>query len=305
MQLLQAHLLLEGVADALPNGSFADLVAPDIASWQFRGQVLPEASLVTLTLRAEPIVKSHDRWSVRAHGSLWVDGRRIYAVSRSHRPLCYIRALMGTPAIGDPDRSGTPNRSGRDHRPTHAAPVLPGPSRFLSRVLMEAAPNVIGVDDLVLRRWLVLDRPRVLVMTVEGDALRISAEDGPLANGCLCVATAFPLPPAPVAPLPASTPALEDPYVSGAMFHGPSYQRVVEGRRDRTGADVWLRVDATDARERISHILLDAGLHGIPHDALEQWFPASRAGQLAYPVRASIASASLPIRRATGGVAGV
>jgi 3-hydroxymyristoyl/3-hydroxydecanoyl-(acyl carrier protein) dehydratase/1-acyl-sn-glycerol-3-phosphate acyltransferase len=78
VQLLQAHLLLEGAADAIANGGFVDFVGPDTITWQFRGQVRPEASLITLTLEAAPIEKQADRWTVRADGSLWVDGCRIY-----------------------------------------------------------------------------------------------------------------------------------------------------------------------------------------------------------------------------------
>ena len=69
------------------------------------------------------------------------------------------------------------------------------------------------------------------------------------------------------------------------MFHGPAYQRVTEGRRDHTGCDIWVRIDADDARERVPHIVLDAGLHGVPHDSMERWFPEVAAGQIAYPVR--------------------
>ena len=98
VQLLQAHLLLEGAADALPDPAFADLVGPEPTIWQLRGQVLPEASLVTITLEAEPIVKTPARWTVRAQGSLWVDGVRIYQV----------RGMTVTMAAGrDPDAWAT------------------------------------------------------------------------------------------------------------------------------------------------------------------------------------------------------
>lgn len=78
VQLLQAHLLLDGAAEAVADGGFVDFVGPDTTTWQFRGQVRPEATLIALTLEAGPIEKHADRWVVRADGSLWVDGCRIY-----------------------------------------------------------------------------------------------------------------------------------------------------------------------------------------------------------------------------------
>src|SRR5690606_35849460 len=40
-----------------------------------------------------------------------------------------------------------------------------------------------------------------------------------------------------------------------------------------------------DARERVSHIVLDAALHAVPHDSLSQWFPDVAPMQVAYPSR--------------------
>jgi len=281
VQLLQAHLLLEGAAEAVPGGVFADLVTPDPTSWQFRGQVMPEASLVSLTLDADPIEKADGRWSVRAQGSVWVDGRRIYQV----KALTVSMAAVSTPGGGGTVRLDPVSQPWwNDHRPTYAAPVLPGMA--VLSLAMQAAPDVVGVDDLVLRRWLVLNAPTTLTIGVEGDALAIAEDGRALADGRLVRGPLREDAPEPLPPLPSTTPALEDPYASGAMFHGPAYQRVVEGRRDRTGCDIWVRVDAEqDARERVPHIVLDAGLHGVPHDAMERWFPEVAPGQIAYPAR--------------------
>ena len=281
VQLLQAHLLIEGAAEAVPGGVFADMVTPEPTAWQFRGQVMPEASLVSLTLEAEPIEKTDGRWTVRAQGSVWVDGRRIYQV----RGLTVSMEAAAAPAGGGTVRLDPAVEPWwNDHRPTYASPVLPGMA--VLSLAMQSAPDVVGVDDLVLRRWLVLDHPATLTIDVNDDAIGIAENGKPLADGRLVRGPVKPLAPEPLPPLHASAPALDDPYASGAMFHGPAYQRLIEGRRDHTGCDVWVRIDAAhDSRERVPHIVLDAALHGVPHDAMERWFPGVAAGQIAYPAR--------------------
>ena len=259
------------------------MVTPDPTAWQFRGQVMPEASLVSLTLDAEPIEKSDGRWSVRAQGSVWVDGRRIYQL----RGLTVSMEAAATPVGGGTVRLDPAVEPWwNDHRPTYAAPVLPGMA--VLSLAMQAAADVVGVDDLVLRRWLVLDQPATLTIDANVDAISITENGKPLAEGRLVRDAVKPHAPEPLPPLHESAPALDDPYATGAMFHGPAYQRVTEGRRDHTGCDIWVRIDADDARERLPHIVLDAGLHGVPHDSMERWFPEVAAGQnrLSRPRRA-------------------
>ena len=252
--------------------------------------MLPESQLVTLTLRAEPIEKAAARWTARAEGSAWGDGRRIY----------HVRGLTVSFDNSVPRPSGHVVRLDpatqpwwQDHRPTYAAPVLPGMA--MVSLAMDAAPDAAGLDDFVLRRWLVLDQPRTLpVELTAGDPgepreatsprARISLSEGgrPVADGALVLEAGAA--PSLLPPLPPATPALPDPYASGAMFHGPAYHRVVSGRRGAAGVDLVIRLDAAaDGRERISHIVLDAGLHGVPHDDMTLWFPEVAPGQVAYP----------------------
>jgi 1-acyl-sn-glycerol-3-phosphate acyltransferase len=110
----------------------------------------------------------------------------------------------------------------------------------------------------------------------------VSEGGRPVADGALVLEAGAA--PSLLPPLPPATPSLPDPYASGAMFHGPAYHRVVSGRRGATGVDLVIRLDAAaDGRERISHIVLDAGLHGVPHDDMTLWFPEVAPGQVAYP----------------------
>ncbi|MCC7123449.1 MAG: hypothetical protein IT178_01270 [Acidobacteria bacterium] len=286
VQLLQAHLLLEGAAEALPGGVFADMVDTGAGTWTFRGQVLPESRLVSLTLFADAIEKTPTRWTVRAQGSVWVDGRRIYNLRGltvsfdATTPQPRTRRVRIDPAT---------QPWWNDHRPTFAAPVLPGMA--MVSLVLDAAPDAVGVDDLVLRRWLVLDQAKTIAIETnvlpqapspKPQAFLVTEGTTLLAEGQLVFDAGAP--PAPVPALLADAPALDDPYASGAMFHGPAYHRVVSGRRSAAGADLVVRLDAeADARERISHIVLDTGLHGVPHDAMQTWFPEVEPGQVAYP----------------------
>ena len=278
VQLLQAHLLLDGAVEAIPGGEFADMVSGDKGIWQFRGQVLPESQLVSLTLAAQPIDKTADRWTVEAEGSVWVDGRRIYSL-RGLR-VSFVRPSQGRAQMRRLDPETQPWWN--DHRPTFADPVLPGMAMISTA--LDCARDAVGVDDLTLRRWLVLDAPRSLAVSRNGTHITIAEGGRPLADGQLCVEAT----PAPrvVPALPKQAAPLDDPYASGAMFHGPAYHRVVSGRRSSAGADLTLTIDPdADRRERVSHIVLDAALHGVPHDAMPLWFPDVAEGQVAYPAR--------------------
>jgi 3-oxoacyl-(acyl-carrier-protein) synthase/3-hydroxymyristoyl/3-hydroxydecanoyl-(acyl carrier protein) dehydratase/1-acyl-sn-glycerol-3-phosphate acyltransferase len=293
VQVLQAHLLLAGAAEAFPSGSFTDMVGQEPCVWRFRGQVLPDSQLVSLTMEAAAIEKLPERWTVRGCGSLWVDGRRIYQLSG-------LAVSFGAPWAAPGDASGAasavqPNTTSveldperqpwwLDHRPTFGPAVLPGMAAV--SLALEAAPEAAGLDAFVLRRWLVLDQPRRLEVVVEGEAVRLLEAGVPLADGRLVAGPLASGPPAAVPALSPLAPALEDPYASGVLFHRPAYRRLISARRDSGGADLVLRIDPEfDGRERIPHALLDAALHGVPHDALRDWFPEVGAAQVAYPAR--------------------
>jgi acyl transferase domain-containing protein/3-hydroxymyristoyl/3-hydroxydecanoyl-(acyl carrier protein) dehydratase/1-acyl-sn-glycerol-3-phosphate acyltransferase len=149
VQLLRAHLLLDGAAETIADGGFVDFAGPETTTWQFRGQVRPEATLITLTLEAAPIERHADRWTVRGDGSLWVDGCRIYEA----------RGLTVTFAAGLRP-AAVPGRQARD------VAVMPGPdidaidrwwrdedwrseSPDLQALFMEAVRHFAGAVDLL------------------------------------------------------------------------------------------------------------------------------------------------------------
>jgi acyl transferase domain-containing protein/3-hydroxymyristoyl/3-hydroxydecanoyl-(acyl carrier protein) dehydratase/1-acyl-sn-glycerol-3-phosphate acyltransferase len=289
VQVLQAHLLLAGAAGAFPSGSFTDMVGQEPCVWRFRGQVLPDSQLVSLTMEAEAIEKHPERWTVRGEGSVWVDGRRIYQLSGLEVSFGAPLTAPGAAPAAQPSTASVeldPERQPwwLDHRPTFGPAVLPGMAAV--SLALEAAQQAAGLDAFVLRRWLVLDRRRRLEVVIEGEAVRLLEAGLPLADGRL---VAGPLPsgtPAAVPALSPLAPALEDPYGSGVLFHGPAYRRLISARRDSSGADLVMRIDPEfDGRERIPHVLLDVALHGVPHDCLQEWFPEVAAAQVAYPAR--------------------
>ncbi len=285
VQLVQAHLLLEGAATAVPGGEFLDLVADTPCAWQFRGQVLPESSKVALTVECAPIQRSADGWRVTATGSVWVDGRRIYHVKGIAVTWSAVDQRAPTVVL---DTATQPWWN--DHRPTYTVPVAPGMASLA--MVLDHPPRsgeVVEVRDFSLKQWLTLDRPRTIRVDHVGAQVRLvdaAAHDALIAEGAVDTAAVFPPPPPVLAPLPAEVGAMDDPYASGALFHGPAYHRLRSARRSSAGADAVLQWDpAADARERVSHIILDAALHVVPHDAMATWFPEVAADQVAYPAR--------------------
>ncbi|MFM7361041.1 MAG: 1-acyl-sn-glycerol-3-phosphate acyltransferase [Cyanobium sp.] len=289
VQVLQAHLLLAGASEAFPTGSFTDMVGREPCVWRFRGQVLPDNQLVSLTMDAEAIEKHPERWTVRGQGSLWVDGKRIYQISGLAVSFGVCWPPPGAASTAQPSTISVdldPERQPwwLDHRPTFGPVALPGMAAL--SLALEAAPQAAGLDAFVLRRWLVLDRPRRLEVVVDGETVRLLEAGLPLADGRLVTGPFSSGIPAAVPAISPLAPSLDDPYGRGLLFHGPAYRRLISGRRDSSGADLVIRIDPElDGRERIPHVLLDGALHGVPHDGLQEWFPEVEANQVAYPAR--------------------
>jgi hypothetical protein len=88
-------------------------------------------------------------------------------------------------------------------------------------------------------------------------------------------------------PLPedADDEAVDDPYDSGRLFHGPAYRYLTDWRLGPGGATGIL--DVAKGRVPVGTLhpgLLDAATHVVPHDELWRWSPAIARGVIGYPI---------------------
>lgn len=82
--------------------------------------------------------------------------------------------------------------------------------------------------------------------------------------------------------------AMQSPYQTGAMFHGPAFQYLRELREDASSAAASGLLDAGAGAVPFGNLhqgLLDAGTHLIPADRLHEWSREIDADQVAYPAR--------------------
>ncbi|MCK5796434.1 MAG: polyketide synthase dehydratase domain-containing protein, partial [Deltaproteobacteria bacterium] len=92
---------------------------------------------------------------------------------------------------------------------------------------------------------------------------------------------------------PRDATAQADPYASGALFHGPALSQLVTLDMGTRGSSARLDAGASLAAGipfgTLHQALLDAALHGIPHDDLQSWAPEVDPELLAYPLRVDTA----------------
>ena len=296
LQLLQRYMLATGMDKDVEFPRFEPVLTDRAITWKYRGQVVPENDSVMLdmeiTERSEP--KSKAPYAV-ATASLWVDGTRIYEV----RDLGMKIANDGTARSKDTDvvKETTvfdPDVDTwlKDHRPTFTRPALPMMS--IADVLATAAADrhsdpVVELRDVHLHGWAVIDGPTEVTTetlnTDEGFEVRLSTPEKKIAVGQIRCASEWPEPPPPLDPLPA-TEEMDDPYETGAIFHGPAFQLLESGEMGESGCRAVLDAAAGDVPIGQLHpALLDAALHVIPHDRLEQWSDEISPDTVAYPHR--------------------
>ena len=78
IQLLQWYMMEANLAKGLKKPRFTSLGLERELVWKYRGQVVPENSLITTTMDIEEIGIDHIGRFTKASASLWVDGKRIY-----------------------------------------------------------------------------------------------------------------------------------------------------------------------------------------------------------------------------------
>ncbi len=289
IQLLQFYMLERGMGEGMTNPVFEPIALDCPMTWKYRGQVIPENRVISTTLEVTEIGADERGSYAIAKASLWVDGKRIYEATNVG-----MRIREGEPTDPsdhkvhlDPEKDTWLG----DHRPTFTVPTLPmmGVVDLLARGrAARSSEPVVRMRRVKVNEWLMVDRPRSFQTEVEGSKVRLMVDRAPEPGfeeiGSAEVEVGA-YPPRPE-PWPKAQGVLEEPlpYESGTLFHGPAYRlmtRLVMGRGessatlelDRSGVPVGL----------LNPALLDAALHGIPHERLHTWSDEVAEDRVAFP----------------------
>jgi PfaB family protein len=189
-----------------------------------------------------------------------------------------------------------------DHCPTWNRPALP--MMCIADQLASAVPGrVVALRDVQVKGWVDFEGPRRLWTEVELRSagryfvrLYVGSKDVADGDGGTEVASALVEtgdPGDPPAELTAEAGrVVPDPYLAGNLFHGPAFQLMKRCEITDHGASMILDAGAGSVPIGLLHpALLDAALHGIPHDQLHQWTSEISKDKVAYPAR--IASLTL------------
>ncbi|HJN76685.1 MAG TPA: beta-ketoacyl synthase N-terminal-like domain-containing protein [Myxococcota bacterium] len=285
LQLLQAAMLHEGLAEGLEDARFEPVALSEPLTWKYRGQVLPHNELVHCTLHIDEVVRGDAGVLARATASLWVDGMRIYEARNVGMRV--VGVSLPRPAAIELLQ---PEGWVADHCPTHTLPSLPM-AYLLDRIAAAATDHaegqrVIGLRDVKVKRWVVVTGETALEARVArvSRGLRVLLLDAGevVAEGRALLAWDFQQGGEANPPLAGDLQA--DPYEDGRLFHGPSFQLLKRLVTSPGGASSLLDAAVEGVPRGVLHpALLDAATHGIPHDGLEAWDPSIPEGMVAYP----------------------
>jgi 3-oxoacyl-(acyl-carrier-protein) synthase/3-hydroxymyristoyl/3-hydroxydecanoyl-(acyl carrier protein) dehydratase/1-acyl-sn-glycerol-3-phosphate acyltransferase len=81
LQLLQFHMLQAGLAQGMSRPRFSPIESGRALTWKYRGQVVPQNRLITVTMEITEQGRDATGSFAVADASLWVDGKRIYQVA--------------------------------------------------------------------------------------------------------------------------------------------------------------------------------------------------------------------------------
>jgi len=315
IQLLQFYMIHEGMAQGMAHPRFEPIAIERPFTWKYRGQVTPQKERISVEVELLERGTDHRGAYVVAESSMWVDGLLIYST-----PNLAIRVVEGAPhelnAPSAPARSDNEELLDpetdtwlQDHRPNWTLPTLPLMSMLdrLAAAAQRQAPgkHVVGAQDVRVTGWLIFDGPRRLRTTVTGQGVEVQAKleawreaakaelsrFEPVSEGRVLLAEAYPAPPAPLPPLSDAQPVEQDPYEAGMLFHGPAFHLLKQLSVGTSGSSAVLDAGAGDVPPGLlNQALLDAAVHGIPHDELHRWSDVIPERQIAYPYRVIEAS---------------
>ena len=189
-----------------------------------------------------------------------------------------------------------------DHCPTYTDPALPMMSiiDLLVGQAQQAYTNrvVVSLEDVKLKKWVIFthNQPRKLRTSFDANTQEAVLElwwDAPnpklsrydeVARGKVKLSSEWPSD-TPEAFEPLDDPAqVDDPYQSGELFHGESFQLLTGVWRDEVGAQgvIDLSRNAVPAYT-VQPGALDAALQILPHDNMELWWKEHAGDTIAYP----------------------
>ena len=264
IQLLQLYMLETDMQAGVANPRFEPLALDAPLKWKYRGQVVPSNSVISTTMEIIEVGADERGPFAFATASLWVDGKRIYEAERLGMRI----VGGGDGRVLDPEVDRWVN----DHCPTWTVPALPMMS-IVDRLAGAVDGPVVGMRDVRVKRWVVLDRPRTLRTTVHGDQVTLLCDEEPVASGVVSTGV---YPPAPEAWPEIEGLVAESPYDTGALFHGPAFQVLERLVRGDGGSSAILRADLSAVPVgSLNQALLDGATHAIEHE---------RGDKVSYPV---------------------
>jgi 3-hydroxymyristoyl/3-hydroxydecanoyl-(acyl carrier protein) dehydratase len=282
IQLLQWTMREMDLHQGIDNPRFETLGLGEEMIWKYRGQVIPENSLIQSTIEITEIRREEDSILVLCNASLWVDAKRIYEAEGLGMRI----VSGGTPDtptfILDPETDTWLE----DHCPTWTVPALPMMSMVdaLAAGACTADP-VTALHDVRVKGWLAFDGPRTLKTERNGERVSLVAIDDEGQETEVATARvitgAYTARPEPLPPLEGEAMAL--PYETGSLFHGEAFQILTSLIQTAKGASSVLRAESGVPIGRVNPGLLDGATHGIPHDKLAMWHPEISPNRVAYP----------------------
>ena len=164
LQLLQFHMLHAGLAQGVSHPRFAPIEAGRALTWKYRGQVVPDNRLITITMEITEQGRDAAGPFAVADASLWVDGKRIYQVAGLGVKIVDDNSHGNPQRVPKPSRDGAPpakpagsprdysGASGAAARSSTAAELLPATREYWRSLLAGTAPPVEDIcRGLVLR----------------------------------------------------------------------------------------------------------------------------------------------------------
>ncbi|EFM09426.1 Beta-hydroxyacyl-(acyl-carrier-protein) dehydratase FabA/FabZ [Paenibacillus curdlanolyticus YK9] len=274
LQLLQFHMLQEGMDSGMKQPRFESLGTGMEIVWKYRGQVTPQKDKIVVDLDVLETGRDERGVYVVAEASLWADELQIYYVPRMGMRIVddggdgtQLREHEAEPEIAIEETLFDPTEQAWvwDHCPTYTAPALP--STFIMEAMATAVRNrephlsVVGAADVQFKRWLICDHPRRLRTEVRKTAYQNGSAEcfwydatlyawreasdprlsrfEEIASGRFELSRRYPVmdeaASRPLEPLIDPMPAA-DPYDTGRLFHGPAFQVARKIVRGMNGA---------------------------------------------------------------------